>query len=110
MAAEFIFSQSYVLNSSVFFLSSDVDFNVSGVFAMPGCPGTPDIEYGTIDRRRPGSQGSLESETARKDRYKSHPRVHKHDSNSTVVSASYVVASESVTVKADSLSPQLGAV
>uniref|UniRef100_A0A673MZ63 Rho GTPase-activating protein 17-like n=1 Tax=Sinocyclocheilus rhinocerous TaxID=307959 RepID=A0A673MZ63_9TELE len=88
----------------------NVDFNVSGMFAMPGCPGTPDSEAGTIDRRRPGSQGSLDSDTPRKDRYKSHPRVYRHDSNSTVVSASYVVASESVTVKADSLRPELGAV
>ncbi|NP_001108378.2 rho GTPase-activating protein 17b isoform 2 [Danio rerio] len=99
-----------IINHAGWFFPGDVDFNVSGVFAMPGCPGTPDVEYGTIERRRPGSQGSLDSDTARKDRYRSHPRVHKHDSNSTVVSASYVVASESVTVKADSLSPQLGAV
>ncbi len=77
---------------------------------MPGCPGTPDSEAGTIDRRRPGSQGSFDSDTPRKDRYKSHPRVYRHDSNATVVSASYVVGSESVTVKADSLRPALGAV
>lgn len=87
-----------------------MDFNVSGMFAMPGCPGTPDSEAGTIDKRRQGSQGSLDSDTPRKDRYKSHPRVYRHDSSSTVVSASYVVASESVTVQADSLRPELGAV
>uniref|UniRef100_A0A8C1U3Q2 Rho GTPase activating protein 17b n=1 Tax=Cyprinus carpio TaxID=7962 RepID=A0A8C1U3Q2_CYPCA len=90
-----------IINHASWFFPEDVDFNVSGMFAMPGCPGTPDLEAGTIDRRRPGSQGSLDSDTARKDRYKSHPRVYRHDSNSTVVSASYVVASESVTVKAD---------
>ncbi|KAI2666568.1 Rho GTPase-activating protein 17 [Labeo rohita] len=45
----------------------NVDFNVSGVFAMPGCPGTPDSEAGTIDRRRPGSQGSFEYDIPRKD-------------------------------------------
>uniref|UniRef100_A0A673N568 Rho GTPase-activating protein 17 n=1 Tax=Sinocyclocheilus rhinocerous TaxID=307959 RepID=A0A673N568_9TELE len=99
-----------IINHASWFFPEDVDFNVSGMFAMPGCPGTPDSEAGTIDRRRPGSQGSLDSDTPRKDRYKSHPRVYRHDSNSTVVSASYVVASESVTVKADSLRPELGAV
>uniref|UniRef100_A0A673MSQ6 Rho GTPase-activating protein 17 n=1 Tax=Sinocyclocheilus rhinocerous TaxID=307959 RepID=A0A673MSQ6_9TELE len=97
-----------IINHASWFFPEDVDFNVSGMFAMPGCPGTPDSEAGTIDRRRPGSQGSLDSDTPRKDRYKSHPRVYRHDSNSTVVSASYVVASESVTVKADSLRPELG--
>uniref|UniRef100_A0A673MIL2 Rho GTPase-activating protein 17-like n=1 Tax=Sinocyclocheilus rhinocerous TaxID=307959 RepID=A0A673MIL2_9TELE len=94
-----------IINHASWFFPEDVDFNVSGMFAMPGCPGTPDSESGTIDRRRPGSQGSLESDTSRKDRYKSHPRNYRHDSNSTVVSASYVVASESITVKADSLRP-----
>uniref|UniRef100_A0A8C1Z4C8 Rho GTPase-activating protein 17 n=1 Tax=Cyprinus carpio TaxID=7962 RepID=A0A8C1Z4C8_CYPCA len=83
-----------IINHASWFFPEDVDFNVSGMFAMPGCPGTPDSEAGTIDRRRPGSQGSLESDTPRKDRYKSHPCNYRHDSNSTVVSASYVVASE----------------
>uniref|UniRef100_A0A8C1YD27 Rho GTPase-activating protein 17 n=1 Tax=Cyprinus carpio TaxID=7962 RepID=A0A8C1YD27_CYPCA len=83
-----------IINHASWFFPEDVDFNVSGMFAMPGCPGTPDSEAGTIDRRRPGSQGSLESDTPRKDRYKSHPRNYRHDFNSTVVSASYVVASE----------------
>lgn len=56
-----------IINHAGWFFPGDVDFNVSGVFAMPGCPGTPDVEYGTIERRRPGSQGSLDSDTARKD-------------------------------------------
>uniref|UniRef100_A0A8C1VIG6 Rho GTPase-activating protein 17 n=1 Tax=Cyprinus carpio TaxID=7962 RepID=A0A8C1VIG6_CYPCA len=56
-----------IINHASWFFPEDVDFNVSGMFAMPGCPGTPDSEAGTIDRRRPGSQGSLESDTPRKD-------------------------------------------
>ncbi|XP_016098486.1 rho GTPase-activating protein 17-like isoform X2 [Sinocyclocheilus grahami] len=56
-----------IINHSSWFFPEDVDFNVSGMFAMPGCPGTPDSEAGTIDRRRPGSQGSLDSDTSRKD-------------------------------------------
>uniref|UniRef100_A0A672PDA7 Rho GTPase-activating protein 17-like n=1 Tax=Sinocyclocheilus grahami TaxID=75366 RepID=A0A672PDA7_SINGR len=56
-----------IINHASWFFPEDVDFNVSGIFAMPGCPGTPDSESGTIDRRRPGSQGSLESDTPRKD-------------------------------------------
>lgn len=96
-----------------FFFLSDVDFNVSGMFAMPtgpvhqpGHPATPEPEYATIERRRPGSQGASETETPRKDRYPSHPRLHRQDSRSTTVSAMYVVANESVTVKADSPSPE----
>uniref|UniRef100_A0AAR2L710 Rho GTPase-activating protein 17 n=1 Tax=Pygocentrus nattereri TaxID=42514 RepID=A0AAR2L710_PYGNA len=52
----------------------DVDFNVSGMFAMPTAPthqlsypGTPEPEPATIDRRRPGSMGALEGESPRKD-------------------------------------------
>ncbi|KAL1277693.1 hypothetical protein QQF64_024366 [Cirrhinus molitorella] len=56
-----------IINHASWFFPEDVDFNVSGVFAMPGCPGTPDSEAGTIDRRRPGSQGSFDYDTARKD-------------------------------------------
>uniref|UniRef100_A0A672P6U8 Rho GTPase-activating protein 17-like n=1 Tax=Sinocyclocheilus grahami TaxID=75366 RepID=A0A672P6U8_SINGR len=58
-----------IINHASWFFPEDVDFNVSGIFAMPGCPGTPDSESGTIDRRRPGSQGSLESDTPRKDSF-----------------------------------------
>lgn len=56
-----------IINHVSWFFPEDVDFNVSGMFAMPGCPGTPDSEAGTIDRRRPGSQGSFDSDTPRKD-------------------------------------------
>ncbi|XP_043091665.1 rho GTPase-activating protein 17b isoform X2 [Puntigrus tetrazona] len=56
-----------IINHASWFFPEDVDFNVSGMFAMPGCPGTPDSEAGTIDRRRPGSQGSFDSDTPRKD-------------------------------------------
>ncbi|XP_068071549.1 rho GTPase-activating protein 17b isoform X8 [Danio rerio] len=64
-----------IINHAGWFFPGDVDFNVSGVFAMPGCPGTPDVEYGTIERRRPGSQGSLDSDTARKDSLSSRDSV-----------------------------------
>ncbi|XP_048039326.1 rho GTPase-activating protein 17b isoform X3 [Megalobrama amblycephala] len=56
-----------MINHASWFFPEDVDFNVSGMFAMPGCPGTPDSEAGTIDKRRQGSQGSLDSDTPRKD-------------------------------------------
>ncbi|XP_067237571.1 rho GTPase-activating protein 17b isoform X1 [Chanodichthys erythropterus] len=56
-----------MINHASWFFPEDVDFNVSGMFAMPGCPGTPDYEAGTIDKRRQGSQGSLDSDTPRKD-------------------------------------------
>ncbi|XP_065109013.1 rho GTPase-activating protein 17b isoform X2 [Paramisgurnus dabryanus] len=56
-----------ILQHANWFFPEDVDFNVSGMFAMPGCPGTPDSEVGSIDRRRPGSQGSFDSDSSRKD-------------------------------------------
>ncbi|KAK7174324.1 hypothetical protein R3I93_001514 [Phoxinus phoxinus] len=56
-----------MINHSSWFFPEDVDFNVSGMFSMPGCPGTPDSEAGSIDRRRPGSQGSFDYDTSRKD-------------------------------------------
>ncbi|KAA0706019.1 Rho GTPase-activating protein 17 [Triplophysa tibetana] len=56
-----------VLQHVNWFFPEDVEFNVSGMFAMPGCPGTPDSDVGSIDRRRPGSQGSFDSDTSRKD-------------------------------------------
>ncbi|XP_062840857.1 rho GTPase-activating protein 17b isoform X3 [Trichomycterus rosablanca] len=56
------------------FFPDDVDFNVSGMFAMPTGPtnqpghfSTPEPEYSTISRTRPGSQGVPEAETSRKD-------------------------------------------
>ncbi|XP_055050704.2 rho GTPase-activating protein 17b isoform X3 [Misgurnus anguillicaudatus] len=56
-----------ILQHANWFFPEDVDFNVSGMFALPGCPGTPDSEVGSIDRRRPGSQGSFDSDSSRKD-------------------------------------------
>lgn len=78
----------------------------TGPVHQSGFPVTPEPEYATIERRRPGSLGGLEPETPRKDRYPSHPRLHRQDSRSTTVSALYVVAKDSVTVKADSPSPE----
>ncbi|XP_076853376.1 rho GTPase-activating protein 17b isoform X2 [Brachyhypopomus gauderio] len=63
-----------IIQHSDWFFPDDVDFNVSGMFAMPtgpthqpGHPGTPEPEASPIDRRRPGSQGAPEAETPRKD-------------------------------------------
>ncbi|XP_051987413.1 rho GTPase-activating protein 17b isoform X1 [Xyrauchen texanus] len=56
-----------IIQHASWFFPEDMDFNVSGMFALPGCPGTSDSEAGSIDRRRPGSQGSLESDISRKD-------------------------------------------
>ncbi|XP_035380048.1 rho GTPase-activating protein 17b isoform X2 [Electrophorus electricus] len=63
-----------IIQHSDWFFPDDVDFNVSGMFAMPtvpphqpGYPGTPEPEQPPIDRRRPGSQGAPEAETPRKD-------------------------------------------
>uniref|UniRef100_A0AAY5E9Y5 Rho GTPase activating protein 17a n=1 Tax=Electrophorus electricus TaxID=8005 RepID=A0AAY5E9Y5_ELEEL len=101
-----------IIQHSDWFFPDDVDFNVSGMFAMPtvpphqpGYPGTPEPEQPPIDRRRPGSQGAPEAETPRKDRYPTHPRLLRQASRSTATSAFYVVANECVTVKADSPSP-----
>ncbi|KAK3520472.1 hypothetical protein QTP70_024090 [Hemibagrus guttatus] len=63
-----------IIQHADWFFPDDVDFNVSGMFVMPtgpvhqpGYPATPEPEYATIERRRPGSQGGLETETPRKD-------------------------------------------
>uniref|UniRef100_A0AAY5EM18 Rho GTPase activating protein 17a n=1 Tax=Electrophorus electricus TaxID=8005 RepID=A0AAY5EM18_ELEEL len=93
-----------IIQHSDWFFPDDVDFNVSGMFAMPtvpphqpGYPGTPEPEQPPIDRRRPGSQGAPEAETPRKDRYPTHPRLLRQASRSTATSAFYVVANECVT-------------
>lgn len=52
------------------FFPDDVDFNVSGIFAMPTAPGNtvaPEPEYATIDKKRQGSQGAPEGDTSCKD-------------------------------------------
>ncbi|XP_026772617.2 rho GTPase-activating protein 17b isoform X2 [Pangasianodon hypophthalmus] len=63
-----------IIQHANWFFPEDVDFNVSGMFVMPtgpvhqpGYSVTPEPEYATIERRRPGSQGALETETPRKD-------------------------------------------
>ncbi|XP_066497897.1 rho GTPase-activating protein 17b isoform X2 [Hoplias malabaricus] len=63
-----------IIQHADWFFPDDVDFNVSGMFAMPTAPmhqlsypGTPEPEPPMIDRRRPGSQSGLEAETPRKD-------------------------------------------
>lgn len=93
---------------------SEVDFNVSGMFAMPTHPATPDPEPG-LDRKRPGSQAGQDgdSHTPRKDRYLSRPNLSlslpltlpsrpktlsRQESRGPAVSALYVVADESITV------------
>ncbi|XP_036446251.1 rho GTPase-activating protein 17b isoform X3 [Colossoma macropomum] len=63
-----------IIQHADWFFPDEVDFNVSGMFAMPTAPthqlsypGTPEPEPATIDRRRPGSMGALEAESPRKD-------------------------------------------
>lgn len=87
---------------------------MSGMFAMPAHPATPDSETGP-DRKRsinPGVQDG-DNQTLRKDRYLSRPNVSlslpltlpsrpkplsRQESRGPVVSALYVVANESITV------------
>lgn len=92
---------------SVFHFSPDVDFNVSGMFVAM----TPEPDPGPFERRRPGSL--VEGDTPRKDRYLSyprssprpspglsiHPRTLTRQESRGAVSALYVVADESITVK-----------
>uniref|UniRef100_A0A8C3AIU8 Rho GTPase activating protein 17b n=1 Tax=Cyclopterus lumpus TaxID=8103 RepID=A0A8C3AIU8_CYCLU len=79
-----------------FFPEGKVDFNVSGMFALPTHPATPDLDHGT-ERKRPGSLVGQDgdSHTPRKDRYLTPSR---QESRGPVVSALYVVADESITV------------
>lgn len=98
----------------LFFVLPDVDFNVSGMFALPSHPPTPDSDPGP-DRKRPPSQGGQDgdSQTPRKDRYLSRPNLSlslpltlpsrakplsRQELRGAVVSALYVVANESITV------------
>uniref|UniRef100_A0A3Q1EZM8 Rho GTPase-activating protein 17 n=1 Tax=Acanthochromis polyacanthus TaxID=80966 RepID=A0A3Q1EZM8_9TELE len=94
-----------IIQHADWFFPDEVDFNVSGMFAMPSHPSTPDPEFG-LDRRRPGSLGQDgDSHAPRKDRYLSRPNL----SLSPAVSALYVVANESITVtETQSASPELG--
>uniref|UniRef100_A0A8C3AHP3 Rho GTPase activating protein 17b n=1 Tax=Cyclopterus lumpus TaxID=8103 RepID=A0A8C3AHP3_CYCLU len=93
-----------------FFPEGKVDFNVSGMFALPTHPATPDLDHGT-ERKRPGSLVGQDgdSHTPRKDRYLARPDLSlplpsrpktpsRQESRGPVVSALYVVADESITV------------
>uniref|UniRef100_A0A3Q1GDB3 Rho GTPase-activating protein 17 n=1 Tax=Acanthochromis polyacanthus TaxID=80966 RepID=A0A3Q1GDB3_9TELE len=56
-----------IIQHADWFFPDEVDFNVSGMFAMPSHPSTPDPEFG-LDRRRPGSLGQDgDSHAPRKD-------------------------------------------
>lgn len=53
-------------------LSTDVDFNVSGMFAMPAPASNHnnhlDYDSGTIEKKRPPSMVGPENDTARKEK------------------------------------------
>ena len=51
-------------------LCIDVEFNVSGMFAMPTPPSNHSMEYdcSTIEKKRPGSMVGPENDNPRKDR------------------------------------------
>uniref|UniRef100_A0A8D3DXH7 Rho GTPase-activating protein 17 n=1 Tax=Scophthalmus maximus TaxID=52904 RepID=A0A8D3DXH7_SCOMX len=59
-----------IIQHADWFFPEEVEFNVSGMFAMPTHPATPDPDPG-LDRKRPGSLVGQDgdSHTARKDRY-----------------------------------------
>uniref|UniRef100_A0A8C4F0Q5 Rho GTPase activating protein 17b n=1 Tax=Dicentrarchus labrax TaxID=13489 RepID=A0A8C4F0Q5_DICLA len=103
-----------IIQHADWFFPDEVDFNVSGMFAMPTHPATPDPEPG-LERKRPGSLVGQDgdSHTPRKDRYLSRPNLSlslpltlpsrpktlsRQESRGPVVSALYVVANESITV------------
>uniref|UniRef100_A0AAQ4QTA4 Rho GTPase-activating protein 17 n=1 Tax=Gasterosteus aculeatus aculeatus TaxID=481459 RepID=A0AAQ4QTA4_GASAC len=54
------------------FFPGDVEFNVSGMFAMPAASSShgnhPDYDCGTVERKRPGSLVGPESDAPRRDR------------------------------------------
>uniref|UniRef100_A0A6Q2X6Z0 Rho GTPase activating protein 17a n=1 Tax=Esox lucius TaxID=8010 RepID=A0A6Q2X6Z0_ESOLU len=97
-----------IIQHADWFFPDDVDFNVSGMFVAM----TPDPEPGSFERRRPGS---LDGDAPRKDRYLSYPRSSPRPGPGLsplsrtltgqesrvpgVVSALYVVADQSITVK-----------
>ncbi|XP_072299490.1 rho GTPase-activating protein 17b isoform X2 [Eucyclogobius newberryi] len=51
-----------IIQHANWFFPEEVDFNVSGMFAMPSHPPTPDPEP-NLERKRPGSQGGHEGDT-----------------------------------------------
>ncbi|XP_034395878.1 rho GTPase-activating protein 17b isoform X2 [Cyclopterus lumpus] len=57
-----------IIQHADWFFPEEVDFNVSGMFALPTHPATPDLDHGT-ERKRPGSLVGQDgdSHTPRKD-------------------------------------------
>lgn len=103
-----------IIQHADWFFPEEVEFNVSGAFASPTHPATPDPEP-HLERKRPGSQVGHEGDThgPRKDRYLSRPNLSlslpltlpsrpktlsRQESRGPSVSALYVVADESITV------------
>uniref|UniRef100_A0A8C9Z4Y4 Rho GTPase activating protein 17b n=1 Tax=Sander lucioperca TaxID=283035 RepID=A0A8C9Z4Y4_SANLU len=101
-----------IIQHADWFFPEEVDFNVSGMFAMPTHSATPDPDP-VLDRKRPGSLVGQDgdSHTPRKDRYLPRPNLSlpltlssrpktlsRQESRGPVVSALYVVANESITV------------
>uniref|UniRef100_A0A3Q3KCY1 Rho GTPase-activating protein 17 n=1 Tax=Monopterus albus TaxID=43700 RepID=A0A3Q3KCY1_MONAL len=68
-----------IIQHADWFFPEDVDFNVSGMFAMPTPASNNHLDYdcGTVERKRPGSMVGPENETARKDM---HPNPSRHSS------------------------------
>ncbi|XP_048870779.1 rho GTPase-activating protein 17-like isoform X2 [Brienomyrus brachyistius] len=63
-----------IIQHAAWFFPDDVDFNVSGMFAMPtptanhtNHQGAPETESGATDRKRPGSSSAPEVEITRRD-------------------------------------------
>uniref|UniRef100_A0A3B3RBC6 Rho GTPase-activating protein 17 n=1 Tax=Paramormyrops kingsleyae TaxID=1676925 RepID=A0A3B3RBC6_9TELE len=97
-----------IIQHAAWFFPDDVDFNVSGMFAMPTPTanhtnhlGAPETESGATDRKRPGSGSAPEAEVTRRDRYPSHHRAASRQDSRSAVSAFYVVAEESIVVMQD---------
>uniref|UniRef100_A0A667X2D9 Rho GTPase-activating protein 17 n=1 Tax=Myripristis murdjan TaxID=586833 RepID=A0A667X2D9_9TELE len=62
-----------IIQHADWFFPEEVDFNVSGMFAMPTPPSNHnnhlDYDCGTIERKRPGSMVGPENDASRKDRF-----------------------------------------
>ncbi|KAA8585057.1 hypothetical protein FQN60_003751 [Etheostoma spectabile] len=101
-----------IIQHADWFFPEEVDFNVSGMFAMPTHSAMPDPDP-VLDRKRPGSLVGQDgdSHTPRKDRYLPRPNLSlpltlssrpktlsRQESRGPVMSALYVVANESITV------------
>ncbi|KAK6312203.1 hypothetical protein J4Q44_G00178670 [Coregonus suidteri] len=98
-----------IIQHADWFFPDDVDFNVSGMFVAM----TPEPDPGPFERRHPSSL--VDGDSPRKDRYLSYPRSNPRSSpgliphprtltrqesrGAAAVSALYVVADESITVK-----------